>query len=223
MSVAHGMRVAVSFVICLVAGWGPSGAQSKAEIQEREVRTWASTNYQAVSEGVFGAPTDQDGLTLDAKWVVTVRISPAFDSEPESQFSLTRFWNGKVSLAFTRLRSSLGLQLQTIYRNDPTVTPQRAVSLVHVDRLAVTQTEFPALPAIASAFEKIRSPIAMENALRMDSREYRIWLDAGSQQVYLDLLGPESGESEQPVIAWVEKTRRKVDHEFPVQSPSARH
>jgi hypothetical protein len=77
-----------------------------------------------------------------------------------------------------------------------------------MDRFTVARKQCAALTGIVSKFESLRMEVAIENMLVLDPRQYELWVDAGSQQLQVNLLGASSGETKHPVIQWMEDARR---------------
>lgn len=224
MSVTSRAVVAVLVAsVCAVATALECAAQSTQQAEEAAATTWATQNYEDVSKHVFDPPTSPDGLNLNTTWVVTVRIRPAYDADPEVQFSLTKFGNGEVTAVVTKLRSSLQLQLQNIHREHRSSAPSEIAKLIKADRFVVTKAQCPTLTKIVAEFEKLRPTIALQNALVVDPRQYQLWLDAGSQQVYLNLLGASNRESRHPIIVWIEDTWQRIQKSDPVRAIAANH
>jgi hypothetical protein len=208
-----GFRAVVALLVASMFALAASpecAAQSTQQADENVASRWATQNYEDVSKHVFGSPTSLDGLDLNIAWVVTARVRPAHDPDPEVQFSLTKLGNGEVNAVVTKLRSSLQGQLQNLHDEHRSATPSEIAKLVDFDRFVLTQTQCPALTKIAAAFAKLRTPIAFENALVLDPRQYQLWLDAGSQQVYLNVLGASNGGSRHPIIVWIEETQQRL-------------
>jgi hypothetical protein len=162
-----------------------------------------------VANEVFGSPPSADGPTGNTLWVVTVRVTPAYD-QPEIQFSLSKSANDEAAAVVTKLRSSLQLQLEKLYRERGEESASQIATRIELDRITVTERQCPALKKMVAAFAKVRSAIALENEMVLDSRRYQVWVDAYSQQLYVSLLGPSNGMGRHPIILWVEESLRHL-------------
>jgi hypothetical protein len=116
-------------------------------------------------------------------------VRPAYDAGPEVQFTITKLSTGEVTAVVTKLRSSLQVQLQNLHREHRNKMPSEIAKSINFDRFVFTQKQFPALTKIEPAFAKLRMPFSFENALVVDPRQYQLWVDAGSQQLYLMCQG----------------------------------
>lgn len=220
-----GSRTLVALLVasvCAVAASPECAAQSTQQTDEDLAIIWATQNYEDVSKLIFGSPTSPDGLNLNIAWVVTARVRPAYDVDPEVQFSLTKLGNGEVTAVVTKLRSSLHLQLQNLHREHRSTTSSEIAKLVNFDRFVLTQTQCPVLTKIEAAFANLRTPITFENALVVDPRQYQLWVDAGSQQVYLNVLGASNGKSRLPIIVWIEEAQQRLQRAI-TQSQQTSH
>jgi hypothetical protein len=196
------------FSLCTLIG--PSGrAQYQQGKGEAEAFTWANGVHQVVSQQVFGSPIS-DSLGLDITWVVTARIRPSSDAEPEVQFVLRKTSGGEVEATLTELARPLMAQLQDLYREQDKRTSQEVAKLIEVRRFDLTGKQCSCLLRIARSFERLRTRIEVKNALILDPRQYQLWIDAGSQESYFRLLGPPSGAAMHPIIAWMEKSLRRL-------------
>jgi hypothetical protein len=198
-------------VLLIVAADQEGSTQGAQQAEEASARSWAVSQYDEVSKYVFEPPMSPNGLALTTSWVATARIRPSYDIDPEIQFSVSKSANKEVQARLTKLQAPLRLQLQDLYAQHRDLSPEELARLIRVDRLLVTKKECSTLDKIAAAFERLHPPIALENALVLDPRQYQLWLDAGSQQVYMNLLGASSGESRYPVIVWIEEARRQLE------------
>ena len=206
------VRTVTAFVIvflCTFAG-RPACVPQDHETNQDVAARWATQQYGPVAKSAFGSPTAPEGLGPNTVWVVTARIRPAYNVDPEMQFSLTKLANGEVTATVIKLRTPLQVQLQRLYPKHPKASPSDLAELIELDRYILSQKQWAGLSELATAFEKVRTTVALENALTMDSRQYQIWVDAGSEQAYFNLLGPSSGEGGHPIIVWIEETGRRL-------------
>jgi hypothetical protein len=193
---------------CAVAGVSAAMAQSTPT--DQDAIAWATQHYDEVAISVFGSPLAPAGLDRDTVSVVTARIRPASDGEPESQFALTTLTSGDVRALVIRLRSPLHAQLRRLHRDRPNDSPLEIAKRILHDQFVLSAAQWPDGKRAAAAFKDIRTSIALENALVMDPSRYQLWVDAESEQAYFSLLGPSSGEGRHPIIAWIEATRRRL-------------
>src|SRR5215212_4131607 len=102
--------------LCNGPASGEGSDQPNGETGTNAATVWAAQQYEAVAVKVLGSPVSADAMQLDTSWVVTFRVRPANDVDPEVQVSLTKLGTGEVTAVVAKLRSSLQLQLQNLYR-----------------------------------------------------------------------------------------------------------
>jgi hypothetical protein len=182
---------------------------------------WAAHNYERIANEVFGIPASSDPNS-EVIWMVTARIRPAYDADGESQLSLAKSRGGRMAADLIKVSAPLLRQIDEIHRQHPDLDTIAVAKLVRVHRRGVDATvSSAALSKIATAFEKLRPVIALENAMVIDPRQYQLWIDAGSQQIYFNLLGPSSGQGNHALIRWIENAHKELDRQLS-KAPSPR-
>ncbi len=200
----------VAIAICGVTAADAGDPQPAAVATAKAAKAWARQNYDAVAEAVLGLPTSSEDMPPNTSWIVTFRLRPAYGVDPEVQVALTKLANGGVTAIVTKLRPALDLQLQNMHQKHESSTPAQIAKLIQLDRVTLSSAQCPALTKVATSFERIRTPIVLENELALDSRQYQLWIDAGSQREYFDLLGASNGQSKHPVIVWIEESLKDI-------------
>lgn len=184
--------------------------QTPRAATDHTAEAWVSEIIERVADSVFDPPMSVEGLDRNTVWVVTARILPAYETDPEMQLSLRKLANGNVNAIVTTLPQSLKVQLMRTYLRDRDATVAEIAKRIERTRWVLTPAECPELPRIAARFEKLRTNIALENALFLDSKRYQLWVDADAQRAQWDLLGASSGESRHPIIRWIEETSQAL-------------
>jgi hypothetical protein len=204
------IAVIVFFALCCPAWSADAFSPHDAEEDANAATTWAAQQYEAVVEELLGDPASSGFLQLDTLWIITFRVIPAY-SQPEVQVVLTKSTTGEVTAVVSKLRRSLELQLQDLYRDNQARTPSEIAKLVQVDRVTLSQADCPALKKIAMEFERVRAHVVLRNALVLDPRQYQLWVNAGPQQEYSSLLGPANGKGRHPIIVWIEESMKRIE------------
>lgn len=193
----------------------------EVETGEDGSREWAAHNYDSVITHVFGEPSSSDLPSPEVTWIVTARIRSAYDEAGELQFSLSKAHGGKVGAELIRAVTPLIVQIDDIHRVHPDLDAAAVAKLVRLERRAIEATPHaPALARLAKTFEALRPLVAVENVMVLDPRQYQVWIDAGSQQVFFNLLGPSSGDGRHALIRWVENAQKELCREL-AKTPSA--
>lgn len=186
-------------------------AQDRLGTNDAAQARWSTANYDALAEQVFGPPTSSEPLPQRTVWVVTARVRPAYEDDPEVQFSITKQSTGDVTASMVTLDGPLRLQVEQILKERPGLAPQDVARSIAVQRINVTHTEHPQLARLAATFESMRPSVGIENVMVLDPRIYQLWVDAGSQQVYSNLLGPSNGAGRHPMIRWIEDALAELE------------
>jgi len=176
--------------------------------EERE--HWVTTRYEMALDSILGlrCEVDQERQALN-DWEVTVRGRPAYSSPPEYLLTLVKRHSGRVEGSFATLSEPLAEQLQRQHTASPEADLAEVIRRIDIRRVELPRSgSLPPLRTLASRFEHLELRLALDSSMFLDSRQYELCVVAGSQRLWVSLLGPSSGDSRDPVVAWVERVRR---------------
>ena len=217
------MRGLRRFQVMTAAGWlglwalccaaGAESAPSTGTHASPVVEELSAADYESVLERLLplncDAPSSPDLTTM---WVVTVRASAALGNPPEYRFELTTKTDGTSNVRFARLEKSLNVQWEGLRRKDPTTSTEDLLRIVRVQRFQLTGgEEAPLLRDLVRGFEDLRMEVALDSSLVLDPRHYVLCVSAGSQELRASLLGGSNGETEEPVVRWIERARSSLE------------
>lgn len=180
--------------------------------------TWIEENYNLVVALAFQESCTGRIKSSSMRWIVCVRIIPAYPSELESAVSVERSYDGTILARVARpWMQSIRMQLHGLKQDHPTATAGDLAKLIVLETKEGDQQKFPTLRRLVDDFEKIRFSPALSDELMMDATKYIFHSKSFSgEQLDLALQGPGPSAPHQPhpMLEWVEALRRALGGSF---------
>lgn len=169
------MRTIV-LVICemlfLLLGCSAQATRSVTD-ESSESQVWLSDHYSAILDAVMPkGPVDCP--TADC-WVVTVRVTPPFESDFEYWFQLEQ--KGQLLRMCTIIpqQHSIRNQILELKKLKPNFTEAELASAIVVAQRCRDSGEFPELAGLAKRLKAVRMPVLDTPPLAMDETLYDYW------------------------------------------------
>jgi hypothetical protein len=156
------------------------------------------------------------------KWMVCVRIMPAFDAEAEFAFSVERYYDGAVRIYAERpLGDSLYIQFGKLQKAHPSAPIEELSKRITVESLSLDGQQWPLAAPLAEDLDKLSVSPMPRDTIYLDGTNYSIRLQSRTANAEFDLDGPGPDASSQPgpLLEWVEHARKSITEAWPQGSP----
>jgi hypothetical protein len=207
-------RMAISSLLVSLNICGLFAGQFVALARHDQDKTtdWVSANYQTILDCALPSGFVQEGLPQGTEWLVSVRIVPPLEWEPEFQFTFRKADDGISELTFALpMGYTLREQLLSLKKKHPDSSIKAVCGKMAVARHTINQSNYPKLGGLATDFENIRTSPVPPRGIILDGTFYHFWIESFSlHQVHarLEGYGPDAKKQPHPMVEWAEDVRR---------------
>lgn len=181
-----------------------ANAQDSASGEDRRVDIWVAAHRSEVLDQLLPPPSADEAVNLETAWVAVVRITPSDASADEVQIRIVQPFKGQTYARVTcPVDGSIRAQLRRIRTTHGEISPREAGALVQMRTAELSSSHRRRLYQLASELQRLRGTYVFPNSLMLDATRYELWTLGGAQQVYVTLLGPDSGKPTLPLLRWM--------------------
>jgi len=204
----------VCTVVLMASTWpGSMAARDRVTDPSDSTKQWVAAHRSWVVDRVLTQPTPNEAVALDTEWVAIIRVSPNDSQQDELLIRVSKPYVGDATASVTRpCGGSIQAQMAALKFADPRLSPNEASALVQVHTIDVSRSHQREISHFVNGLEATRGQYVFSNALMADATRYEVWTFGGPQQLYVTLMGPDSGHPTLPLLKILLQIRSVAYH-----------